>query len=157
MPVVTFPILAETLTVEGQDPRGDMGVAPLRQDEETNVVGPEMKAAEAQRRAPADPGIARSALQGGRTPAPQGHPLLLEEGYVAEGLSDNRAQAQIVVGPHQVLPSPSFLAAYGTDDDGVERDSLGTAIGCCLVHAGRLPNPRGNWQFKIVTFAALYF
>src|SRR5215831_5638371 len=106
-----------------------------------------MKAAEAQRRAPADPGIARSAFQGGRTPAQQRHPLLLEKGYVPEGFANNRAQAQIMVGAHQVLPSPSFLAAYGTDDDRVER--LGTAIGCCLDHAGRLPNHRGNCQFKI--------
>jgi len=53
-----------------------------------------------------------------------------------------------MMGLHQLSPSRSFLVAYGTDDDPVERDSLGTAIGC-LVHAGRLSNPRGNCQFKM--------
>ena len=53
-----------------------------------------------------------------------------------------------MMGLHQLSPSCSFLVAYGTDDDPVERDSLGTAIGC-LVHAGRLSNPRGNCQFKM--------
>jgi hypothetical protein len=53
-----------------------------------------------------------------------------------------------MMGLHQLSPSRSFLVAYGTDDDPVERDSLGTAIGC-LIHAGRLSNPRGNCQFKM--------
>src|SRR5215470_12021807 len=53
-----------------------------------------------------------------------------------------------MMGLHQLSPSRSFLVAYGTDDDPVEWDSLGTAIGC-LVHAGRLSNPRGNCQFKM--------
>src|SRR6516225_11918115 len=53
-----------------------------------------------------------------------------------------------MMGLHQLSPSRSFLVAYGTDDDPVERDSLGTAIGC-LVHAGRLSNLRGNCQFKM--------
>jgi hypothetical protein len=67
--VVAFPILTEALTVEGQDSRRDIPTAPLRQHEETSIVGKEMKAAEAERGAPADPGITRSTLQGGRTPA----------------------------------------------------------------------------------------
>jgi hypothetical protein len=49
---------------------------------------------------------------------------------------------------HQLSLSRSLLVAYGTDDDPVEGDSLGTAIGC-LVHAGRLSNPRRNCQFKM--------
>ena len=53
-----------------------------------------------------------------------------------------------MMGLHQLSPSRSFLVAYGTDDDPVERDSLGTAIGC-LAHAGRLSNPRANCQFKM--------
>src|SRR5215471_2653921 len=109
-------------------------MAACGQDQEANVVSKEVEATPAQLGAPADPGIARSALQGCHTPAQERYPLLLEEGDVAKGGSESRAQAQVMVGPHQVSPARAFLAAHGTHDDLVQGKS--TAIGC-LVHGGK--------------------
>ena len=73
---------------------------PLGQNQKTGVVGNQMQTVKFQRRRPADPGVTRTALQGGGTPAQQRHPLLLAGGHIPKGLSYDGPESQVVMGVH---------------------------------------------------------
>src|SRR5208337_1080857 len=88
---------------------------PLGQNQKTSVVGNQMQAVKFQGRCPANPGVPRTALQGGGPPAQQRHPLLRAGGYIPEGLSYDGTESQIVMGVHQLPPARSLLATHRTN------------------------------------------
>src|SRR5579875_239757 len=139
----------EALEVENQNVRGQIRAVPLRQDQKAHIVGHQREATQAEGRAPANPGIARGALQCGRTPAQQRDPLILQEGNLAERLADNRTQAEVMVDPHELPPSLPLLPAHRADDDPRE------PMAFRLVHAGRPAKPRANCQSKMTALCDL--
>src|SRR5271157_204782 len=126
---------------------------PLGQNQKADVIGNQMQTAKFQGGRPANPGVPRTTLQGGGTPAQQRHPLLRAGGYIAEGLSYEGPESQVVMGVHQLSPARSLLATHRTNHEAGQVRT--TVVG--FSHGNRLANPKGDCQQKIECFRLLYF
>jgi hypothetical protein len=110
-----LPIPGQAPQVKRQHPRGKIGQAPGRQHQEPRVVGDQVQALVVQHPPPADPGIARGALERRRLPPEQGQPASVDRRDVAQGAPEQRAQAQIVVLLDQRVPLGPLLGPDQAD------------------------------------------
>lgn len=84
-----------------QHPRGQVGTMPAGQDQKAAVVGRQLQPAGAQPQVPADPDVARPALQRRRGKTDRRHPNAPPARRVSQHLADLRQRAQIMMRPHQ--------------------------------------------------------
>ena len=97
------PVRDQAPLAQRQQPRGQVGPMPAGQDQKAAVVGDQMQPVVLHPEVPADPGVPRPALQGGRGKADQRHPLAPPARHVPLRLADLGQGAQIMMRLHQAL------------------------------------------------------
>lgn len=112
-----LPVLRQPLEIQRQHPRGEVGDTHFGQDEKTGVIGDEMQPLILQHGGPADPMVACRAFQRCGLPAEEREPRVPEQGHVAQGVAHERLQAQIMVGPHQRIPTHPLSGSDRADHD----------------------------------------
>ena len=95
------PVRRQASRAQRQHPRAQVRHAPARQDQEAAVVGEQVLAVVLRAEVPADPAVARGALQRRRREAGQRQPLAAPVRDVPQRLADLRQRAQVVVRPHE--------------------------------------------------------
>ena len=94
MAVNALPITREAAQIQPQHPRGQIGHLCIRQDQEAGIVDQQMQALVVQHSWPADPGIARGALERRRLPTEQSKPAPIGNGDIPQRLAEQRTQAE---------------------------------------------------------------
>ena len=100
------PVRRQPPFAQRQHPRAQVRRAPARQDQEAAVVGEQVLAVVLRAEVPADPAVARAALQRRRREADQRHPRAAPARGVPQRLADLRQRPQIVVRLHQLPVAP---------------------------------------------------
>ena len=81
------------------------------QHQQAGVVGNQPQPRELLLRAPADPAVARTALEGARLPTDQGQPTLLVFGHIAQTATGKLLEPQIVTLGHGGIPAAALIGA----------------------------------------------
>ena len=110
------PVRDQAPLAQRQHPRGQVGPMPAGQDQKAAVVGQQMQPAVAHPKVPADPRVARPALQRRRGKADQRHPLAPPARRVPQRLADLGQSAQIMMRLHQAPVAPLVERRNRLDD-----------------------------------------
>ena len=112
MPPALLPVLAQPPQIQPQHARGQvLHARPLRQHQKARVIGDQMQAPELHRLVPAQPAVARAALEDPRLPAHQRQPLALVFRHIAQPAPGELLEPQIVVFGSSAHPSAAARAA----------------------------------------------
>ena len=116
MPEARRPVRRQAAPAQRQHPRAQVRRPPARQDQEPAVVREQVLAVVLGAEVPADPAVARAALQRRRREADQRHPLAAPARGVPQRLADLRQRAQVVVRVHQASVTTFVPRRYRLDD-----------------------------------------
>ena len=111
-PIARKPLLAQRKHLGAQ-----VGVMPVRQNQEAAVVGNQLEPPILQPGVPADPLVACAALERGGRKAQYRHPDAVVLRRVTQGLSDLRYGTQVVMAIQQMLELLIFIGPDGPDRD----------------------------------------
>ena len=107
-----LPVGAQAPQVGRHHTRRQIGDrARWAQHQQAGVVGNQPQPGELFSRAPADPAVARTALEGARLPTDQGQPTLLVFGNIAQPASRKLLEPQIVMLGHGGIPAATLVGA----------------------------------------------
>ena len=115
MPEARRPVAGQATLAQRQRPRAQVRRPPPRQDQEPAVVGEQVLAVVLGAEVPADPAVARAALQRRRREAEQRQPLAAPVRDVPQRLADLRQRAQEVVRRHQLPVAPLVPGRHRLD------------------------------------------
>ena len=104
------PVADQAARAQRQHPRAEV-TGRAGQEQEAGVVGEQMQPVELHGEAPANPPVARGALQRRRREHHQRQPLAAMMGDVAQCLADSRQRTEVVVRLHQARNRASSCAA----------------------------------------------
>ena len=107
-----LPVGAEAPQIGRHHRGGQVRDRPRRgQHQQAGVVGNQPQPRELLLRAPADPAVARTALEGARLPTDQGQPTLLVFGHIAQTATGKLLEPQIVTLGHGGIPAAALIGA----------------------------------------------
>ena len=109
------PVADQAARAQRQHPRAEV-TGRAGQEQEAGVVGEQMQPVELHGEAPANPPVARGALQRRRREHHQRQPLAAMMGDVAQCLADSRQRTEVVVRLHQG-PKPGLVMRRHQVDD----------------------------------------
>ena len=110
MAVQRLPVRAQPAQAAAQRPRRQVRHARRhRQDQEPRVVGDQVQTAELHRSVPAQPAVARRALERPRLPPDQRQPVSAPHRDVAQPAARELPEAQVVVLRHKRVPAPPLV------------------------------------------------
>ena len=115
MPEPRRPVRRQAATAQRQRPRAEVRHARARQDQEPAVVRDQVQPVVLGAEVPADPAVARAALQRRRREAEQRQPLAAPMRDVPQRLADLRQRAQEVVRRHQLPVAPLVPGRHRLD------------------------------------------
>jgi len=115
MPEARRPVPGQAPLAQCQHPRAQVRRPPPRQDQEPAVVGEQVLAVVLGAEVPADPAVARAALQRRRREAEQRQPLAAPVRDVPQRLADLRQRAQEMVRRHQLPVAPLVPGRHRLD------------------------------------------
>ena len=108
------PVVHQTARAQREHPRAEVALT-AGEDQEARVVGDEVQTAELDAIVPADPTVARPALQRRRREHRQRQPAPSMVSDIAHGLAHPRHRAEIVVRLHQVAEAGLVLHRHDVD------------------------------------------
>ena len=111
------PVRGQAPLAQPQQPRGQVGPMPPRQDEKTGVVRHQVQPVVLRAKIPTDPAVAHAALQRRRRKNHQPHPLAPPAPHVPLRLADLRQRPQVVVRLHQAPETPFLRALHRLDNN----------------------------------------
>ena len=107
-----LPVGAQAPQIGRHHTGSQVGERPGRgQHQQAGVVGNQPQAGELLSRAPADPAVAGTALEGARLPTDQGQPTLLVFGHIAQTATGKLLEPQIVKLGHGGIPAATLIGA----------------------------------------------
>ena len=134
-----LPVGAQAPQIGRHHPGGQIGESSGRgQHQQAGVVGNQPQAGELLSRAPADPTVARPALEGARLPTDQGQPTLLVFGHIAQTATGELPESQIVLLGHGGIPAATLIGAHQPESDVLDRGGQDEVR---WFHAGGIPDP----------------
>ena len=138
------PVADQATRAQRQHPRAEV-TGRAGQEQESGVVGEKMQPVELDAEAPADPPVARGALQRRRREHHQRQPLAAMMGDVAQRLADPRQRTEVVVRLHQ-SPKPRLVVRRHQVDDHLRQshqrcDASLFALVQVYQSAGRMSSP----------------
>ena len=108
------PVVHQTARAQREHPRAEVALT-AGEDQKARVVGDEVQTAELDAIVPADPAVARPALQRRRREHRQRQPAPSMVSDIAHGLAHPRHRAEIVVRLHQVAEAGLVLHRHDVD------------------------------------------
>ena len=111
-----LPVGGQPFDREGQDLGGQVPDPPGRKNEVADVVGKIVQTTIGQIVRPSDEAIPEGTAESGGAPPQKSYPLPLEKCYMTEGLADHPSEGEIVMLPHELVPSGLL--------DGMDRPDL---------------------------------
>ena len=110
MPEVRLPVGAQTTQIGGHDTTGKVGDGARRaQHQHAGVIRDQVQAGKLLALPPADPAVARSALESARLPAEQSEPAARVFGHVAQPAPGESAEPQGVMLGHGGIPAAPLV------------------------------------------------
>ena len=110
LPVAHHPAFGER-----EHPRADIGPVPVRQDQETTIVGNQLQAVILGAKVPTDPAVTHPTFKGRRRETQLGYPLIPPGRDIPDRLADLREIPEIVMRRHLLPIALLFAALYRAD------------------------------------------
>ena len=110
-----LPVGGETFDRQSQNPGGQILDPDARKNEVADVVGEVGQSATGEIVQPPEEAVPDVAVEGGCAPSQKGDPLSLQKCHMAERLSRNPLEGEIVMFPHEVIPPLLFKGVDRTD------------------------------------------